>query len=376
MIYLITGVPGAGKTCYMVSQMLKDPDFKNRPLYVDGVNELDANAIPYIDMPEGCDGSNWHTWLPDGAILVIDECQRYWRSRPGGRAVPDAVQAMETHRHKGIDIWLLTQDANKLDSAIRGLVEVHRHFSMSKLGVRRCMEWWQKVGNPVSRVDVKSATITPYFLDETAQKHYKSSVQHNEVKAKKSLWAIFLPVFFLFGILMMLVGAYYVYKIFFSEQTPQLSKEEKTKIVSSQSTPLSQPKLTTEDNTTNGIVEGFSTQKVASEPAIKPNTLKPDDFKPAIDGQPWTAPIYAAYNGHNSIKTMPYPVACIKSTDKCTCYEEQGTPIRGMDRNLCLDFVENGIYNPYKTPDSNNISSPSGAVADISTAVNPVTPMQ
>ncbi|RPD82975.1 zonular occludens toxin family protein, partial [Neisseria weixii] len=33
---------------------------------------------------------------------------------------------------------------------------------------------------------------------------------------------------------------------------------------------------------------------------------------------------------------------------KCTCYTEQGTPIKGFEKSQCLDFVENGIYNPYK----------------------------
>ena len=46
---------------------------------------------------------------------------------------------------------------------------------------------------------------------------------------------------------------------------------------------------------------------------------------------------------------MPYPVACVKNRNKCTCYTDQGTPIRGMEKGLCLDFVQNGIYNPYKS---------------------------
>ncbi|WP_225748025.1 hypothetical protein [Eikenella sp. Marseille-P7795] len=46
---------------------------------------------------------------------------------------------------------------------------------------------------------------------------------------------------------------------------------------------------------------------------------------------------------------MPYPVACVKSGAACTCYTDQATPIRGMDKGLCIDFAENGIYNPYRT---------------------------
>lgn len=46
---------------------------------------------------------------------------------------------------------------------------------------------------------------------------------------------------------------------------------------------------------------------------------------------------------------MLFPVACIKTKTKCTCYTDQATPIRGLDDGLCIDYAENGIYNPYKT---------------------------
>ena len=45
---------------------------------------------------------------------------------------------------------------------------------------------------------------------------------------------------------------------------------------------------------------------------------------------------------------MPYPVACVKNADRCTCYTDQGTAIKGFSKTQCLEFVENGIYNPYK----------------------------
>lgn len=349
MIYLITGTPGAGKTCYMVSMLMKDEQFKDCPIYVDGINELDNNIIPYLSIPEGCDGSNWDKWLPDQYVLVIDECQRYWRTRPSAMKVPEAIQAMETHRHRGVDIWLLTQGVDKIDSAIKPLIEVHRHFSMSKLGVRRCFEWWQKVGNPSSRADARNATVTPYFLDEEAQKHYKSSVQHNEVKVKKSLWAYFLPVLFLFGIGMILFSAYLAYGLIWD-------KTEQPKETIPQQT-IQQPSST--DNIVNTAAQGFTvpqntTASTPNIPAQQMDALKPEDFKPAIDGKPWTAPVYSAFNGRNSIKSMPYPVGCVKNGNRCTCYEEQGTPIRGMDKNICLDFVENGIYNPYRSLNSND----------------------
>ena len=89
-----------------------------------------------------------------------------------------------------------------------------------------------------------------------------------------------------------------------------------------------------------------SAASAASEPVQPSRTaITEDDFKPDIDGRPWTAPAYDSIN--RNYQAMPYPVACVKSSDSCTCYTDQATPIRGMDKKTCIDFAENGIYNPY-----------------------------
>lgn len=340
MLYLYTGVPGAGKTLHMVSQLKKDPQFAERAVYVDGIPDLDPEAIPHYALPEHCNAANWHTWLPDGAILIVDECQRYWRTRPNGSRVPDAVQAMETHRHKGIDIYLLTQDAKKIDSAIRGLIEVHKHFSMSQLGVRRSFEWRNKVGDPSSKADVKTAIITPYFLDQSVYGLYKSSVQHNKVKAKKSKWVYGLPLMLAAAVSLMLWGIWTVFNLMTEDGSQSQNNQAQ---IPKQAQTASEP-TGIKDN----IVNGFSPQ-TASQTASEPQSsrIKPEDYKPDFDGQPWTAPVYAHLN--QQIKTMPFPAGCVKNGNRCTCYTDQGTPIKNMEKQLCEDYVENGIYNPYAT---------------------------
>lgn len=108
MLYLITGVPGSGKTLKMMSDLMNRPDLKNRPLYLDGIPEVKGDIIPNQPIPEGESMQTWHKWAPPGAILVIDECQRVFRPRPSGSKVPDYVAELETQRHRGIDIFLLT----------------------------------------------------------------------------------------------------------------------------------------------------------------------------------------------------------------------------------------------------------------------------
>lgn len=351
MLYLFTGKPGVGKTLHLISMMKNDPDFKNRQVFIDGIEILDNEAIPNEAMPEGCNGSNWHEWLPDGSILIVDECQRYWRPRPNGSAVPMAIQAMETHRHRGVDIYLITQMPTKIDKAIRELVEAHKHFSKSPLGIRRVMEW-TRVGNPETKSDVSQALITPYRLDKSCYDLYKSSVQHNEAKEPKSLIRFVIPLFFLGGIALF---AYSIYSFFNDNPFKDEPKKQKQQ---QQQQQKSQQSITTVDGMTDkmtqGVFNSFDLKKVASQPEnVEVNgqeVLKESDFKPSIEGQPWTAPAYAHLSNKSQIKSMPYPVACVREVkgSGCTCYTEQGTIIEGMSKKLCRDILKNGLYNPYK----------------------------
>lgn len=47
---------------------------------------------------------------------------------------------------------------------------------------------------------------------------------------------------------------------------------------------------------------------------------------------------------------MPWPVACIKVENRCTCYTDQGTKIKEIGKQTCLNYVKDGLpFNPYKT---------------------------
>lgn len=369
MIYLYTGKPGLGKTLNLISMMKNDPDFRNRKVFVDGIEILDNDALPNEAMPENCNGSNWHEWLPDGAILIIDECQRYWRPRPNGSQVPAAIQAMETHRHRGVDIYLITQMPTKIDKAIRDLVEAHKHFSKSPLGFRRVMEW-TRVGNPETKADVSQALISPYVLDKSCYGLYKSSVQHNEAKEPKSVVRFLLPLFALFGVMMLIYGAMAIYDVFWGEPEQQPKKVQTAQVQS-----VSSPAIPTKDSMTKGVINAFDGKPKAASSVEQPQkekveTLKEEDFIPSIEGQPWTAPAYAHLSNKSQIKSMPYPAGCVKLSHSCTCYTEQGTPIEEMSNKQCRDIIAKGLFNPYKTADEmlpepqNNVysDSPSSGV--------------
>lgn len=340
MLYLFTGVPGSGKTLNVVSMLAKRPDLKNRPLFIDGIPDL---QIPHEQIPEGESIQTWPKWAPTGAIIVVDECQRIFRPRPSGSKVPEYVSELETHRHRGLDFFFITQHPRLIDANLRSLIEHHTHVSKTELGVRRKLEWSTGgAKNPESRADVRDALKSVYKLDKSVYGLYKSAEEHTKIKTGRSKVFYLIPV-----ILLMIIGGLWGFYDFwgdFKKTTPTHTAQQEV------AAPAASPETggtvgAQAQNGTHGTGQYPEAQPTPEPPQQRPH-LTEDDYKPAIDGQPHTAPIYDQYN--KAVKTMPYPVACVKNADRCTCYTDQGTAIKGFSKTQCLEFVENGIYNPYK----------------------------
>lgn len=130
MILLITGQPGSGKTLRAMWYLRYDDTYKDRPIY------SNINGSGHQEIPE----SDWRK-CPDGSVIVVDECQFWWPQRKAGLAIPEQVSAMDTHRHRGIDLILITQRPTGVDHHVRGLVGRHEHlksFSKSSSSL-----WWR-----------------------------------------------------------------------------------------------------------------------------------------------------------------------------------------------------------------------------------------
>lgn len=203
MIYLITGVPGSGKTLYAVStlvQKLASETLKKRGkeiqrrIVVDGVPDL---IIPHERMAEVDDQTmsaegdsilNWPTWCRPGDILVVDEVQRYWRPRGMGTKPPDMIKALETHRHLGVDFVIITQNPMLIDQNVRRLVGRHQHIRRL-FGMQRAVIYdWDGCSMDVHRT--KSATVTMWAYPKSAYSLYKSSELHTKQRQKIPPWLI------------------------------------------------------------------------------------------------------------------------------------------------------------------------------------------
>lgn len=179
-IYLITGSPGAGKTLYAVKTIVEKLLKENRPVFSD-IAGLDHVTLGTFELksPDGePTARHWQT-VPDGAILVLDEVQRAFPPRNPASKVPDYIQAFETHRHRGIDLYLLTQHPRLIDGHIKPLVERHYHLHRS-YGLKRStiLQWEGVSDDPSPSNSSANAAREAFSFPAKMFKYYRSASLH------------------------------------------------------------------------------------------------------------------------------------------------------------------------------------------------------
>ncbi|MBP7580581.1 MAG: hypothetical protein KA757_06160 [Vogesella sp.] len=321
MITIITGAPGTGKTAYLVNLLLNGEN-KDRPLYVYGVTDLKLphNPFPAIEneTKDNTPVHHWHEIIPDGALVVIDECQKHFRPRGPSAKVPDYISEFETHRHRGLDFILVTQGTHLVDSNLRALIARHIHLKKTILG--RYSYEWAECKNEREDANLSKAVRKKYKLPSKAFAQYKSSELHTQVKISKP-WQFY--ALFVF-ILMALFLFYRVYASF----TAKFKPDELPKI--EQGGAAGRPAV--------GAPVASGAAFDASAPV--------SDFTPRDASRPETAP---AYDEIRVVKVMPWPDACVASASRCSCYTGQGTRL-DMPESSCREVVANGRFNPYQEP--------------------------
>lgn len=194
MITVITGTPGAGKTLYAISKLLLPLIGTHVPVTdEDGVVTLHPRVIytnirglliehELIDAGDNQGLRDWHEWAKPGAVIVFDEFQKAWPPRPNGSKVPDDIQALDTHRHMGVDFILITQNVINTDRHVHGLVGRHLHVRrMANTHLCIVYEW-----DHCSRqlLYAKSLTKQPWRYSKKVFKLYRSADAHTKQPRK------------------------------------------------------------------------------------------------------------------------------------------------------------------------------------------------
>lgn len=335
MIYLFTGNMGTGKTSRVVSMILNNEDglFKmkledgtevDRPLYfchIDGLDKRKFNAHELTE--EEIMSAPLRDIIPQGAVLIVDEAHYTYPVRAAGRPVPPYIQELTELRHLGHTVILMTQHPSQLDVFVRNLVSKHTHLERKAVGMKQ-YSWYKCVtnlDNPAGVSGVESASWKP---PKDAFKYYKSSSQHQKFKKNIPLavWALVA----IFGF--MAWKGYNVYQIY-KQGSGQVEVVQSVSDLSA-----SEPQAINE------------TEQSKSPHDINSN-LKPTDFVPTLAEKPESKPIY---DNVRQVKTFEYIAGCVEGGNSgCTCYSDQGTPLKEITKTMCKDYVRNGLpFNPYK----------------------------
>lgn len=317
MIILITGVPGAGKTLYALNWVKAKAEKEGRPVFYSGIKEL---ALPWTEL----DPEKWFE-APAGALIVIDECQRVFRPRMHGAKVPAYVEQLETHRHQGVDIVLITQHPMLLDSNARRLVGLHFHV-VRKFGLNASTvhEWASVKENCDKNRD--DSTRHDFVYPKESFTWYKSAEVHTH-KAR-----IPARLFVIVGMLALVAAAVWwvVHGFAAKMRGPEVAP-------AAASSPA-------------GVDPAHAASGVHPAPAgARGRTLSTAEYveayRPRIAGLAYTAP---AYDKVTEPVQAPYPAACIQSSTRCQCYSQQGTRLE-VPAELCKGVAQGGFFVAWDT---------------------------
>lgn len=324
MIELITGLPGNAKTLYTIGQVKARAEAEGRPVYYAGIKELELDWTPIDPMK----------WMdcPSGSIILIDEAQKIFRNRSLGTQPGPHVTELEEHRHRGIDIYLITQHPSLIDPAVRRLSGVHKHmiriFGMEASTVHK---WNAVVDTPDKAHCRKDSEKTRWAFDKSLYGLYKSAEVHTMKRSIPLRLKLLLLVPFL------LVGAAWgVYKLTIGKHTQVPAQEAKQGAQEAVKGPASQFPVSGRDRAVQGDSKRSLDPVADAKEYVYMNT-------PRVQEMLHTAP---KYDELTKPKRVPMPAACLEFRGDCKCYTQQGTPYE-VKRAMCVQFVQRGYFEEF-----------------------------
>lgn len=317
MISLITGLPGAGKTLFALSWVKDQAERDNRVVYYSGIPDL---TLPWIEH----DADKWHE-IPDGSIMVIDECQRVFRPRGQGSVVPEYVSKLETHRHQGIDVYLITQHPMLIDSNVRRLTERHYHVAR-RFGMQRAtvLQFESCKDQPLQKVE--GAQRLQWKFPKAAFAYYKSAQVHTvKRRIPATFWVLLMVPLVIGGLGYLLWTRHW----------------EDGGVVVTKGTGKAQSGAVPDTAAPFG---GGSPGGAKNQPMTTAEYLA--SYQERIKGLPHTAP---RFDEVTKPTIAPVPAGAAEFRGKCRAYTDQGTPI-DMSEFLCRSILAQGFFREFQQP--------------------------
>lgn len=328
-IFLTTGTPGSFKTLSTIGRVIKrqQDDAKagmDRPVYACNIKGL---TVPGWETFEH--GYDWPE-CPDGSIIVIDECQKedmgFGRMSTTAK-VPPHIALLEDHRHRGIDIYLITQGPHLINSHIKPLVGTHWHY-LRKHGWDRahCYTSDGIIKNPETKSSLAGLEKTIYKPDKSLYQYYDSATLHTVQKRIPQAIKYGVPALAVFGLV-----------IFWGFKTVAgLADKGKAEIA---------PETASAVQTLQGVPQdAFLPVSTSAPPSEGFNPLVA--FVPRIEAMPETAP---AYDELRKPQDFPRPQCVLHpKSGGCNCYTQQATLMADYPKDLCMAYVKHGYFDATK----------------------------
>lgn len=318
MIYLITGLPGNGKTLYAIDFVKRLSEKDSRPVFYARIKGL---KLPWTKI----DAFDWPS-CPANSIVVLDECQQsndpedakapsLFGVRQRGAPVPAWAAALEVHRHKGLDLVLITQDPMLLDAHDRKLVGIHFHVKRNFGLARATVHEFGGV-----RTNVATSTNNSIRHEWSYPKDIYEVYDSAEVHTVKSRVPMRVWVFLALPFILAAIAWSVVHRLDPHKNSP-------APVSASTGSPVGGAWAA------RGQGEVTPAEYVAS-------------FHPRVEGLAYTAP---AYDGITKPVEAPYPAACAAMGARCSCYTQQGTALATTEP-ICRSVVAGGFFVPWQKP--------------------------
>ncbi|MGB2784567.1 zonular occludens toxin domain-containing protein [Psychrobacter sp.] len=334
MLHLITGTPGSGKTLYAVSLIMSyhkqnlallEKGLEPRTIYAD-IDGLDIEGVePAPD--------DWRD-TPDGSIIFYDEIQQrdVFKKAKGDN---DIVNALQVHRHTGHDIYGITQFPILLHANFNAVVGIHWHLHRGwGLSAATVYQWAYCVTAPNTPSNKNLAENSFRFnYPKDLFKYYKSATVHTH-KAR-------IPKKFLFIIVFILFGMFFVYKVLFKSDNFLMNTVTGKSPESAQSDPADSPVLPQSDPSIQSD-QSISDKQQISDLQQDIDTLK-QKYLPAH--------IVELIKSDELI-----PVSVVSYRDTCIATNRYGERLN-LDHSLCLMMISDPTMMPKsRTSNDSNTS--------------------
>lgn len=327
MIELITGLPGNGKTLYALQRVKERAEKEGRPVFY--------ARIPGLQLPWTLiDPYEWDK-CPAGAIIVIDECQQaadpgdpkspsLFGVRQRGAVVPPWAAALETHRHRGVDLVLITQDPMLLDAHDRKLVQTHFHV-VRVFGLQRATIHEFNGVRPNVAQSRNGSIRHEWRYPREVYDWYKSAELHTaKARVPARIWLLLALPFIIAAL------GWWSWSRFLDPHRERAGSDAPGSAAGAASAPAG----------------GSRPPGGSNARPVLTRAEYVDQFEPRVTGLAYTAPVYDEVT---KPVEAPYPAACIADAKRCQCYTQQATRI-DVPAAICRQVAEGGFFVAWAKP--------------------------